>query len=218
MVRAVYQAASAMLSQIIGQDVHTHNLANTNTTGFKRCLARASEGLGAGVEVDNTPGSVQVTDAPLDVALRSDGYFVCTGPGGRYCTRNGSFSLNSQGTLVNGQGHSVMGERGPITVGSGNVTITEDGGFYVNNAFVDKLLVVEAPPGQRIGSSEMIATAGMTPVQNAAMVQGALESSNVNPARELGAMRNGYRLYEANANVIRTTDRTIDKLIDATTG
>lgn len=217
MVRAVYEAASAMLTQIISQDVHTHNLANANTVGFKRYLAKAAEGLGPRAEVDATIGDVRVTEAPLDVALRSDGYFVCAGAGGRYCTRNGSFTRNGDGVLVNNSGHAVLGQRGPITVGSGEVRIGDDGSVFAEGRRVDRLLVVTAPPGQRLGDSEMVAAAGTTPVANPAMVSGALENSNVNLARELGAIRNGYRMYEANANIIRTTDRTLGRLIDSTT-
>ena len=144
MVRGVYHAASAMLSQMIKQDVHAHNLANADTTGFKRCLTRivtAQPGASAQALTSSTDfaqGDVRPTGCPLDVALKGRGYFVVDTGSGRQYTRDGHFSINSTGTLVNSQGLPVLGRGGQIALSAGEARIAEDGGVYSGGRLVDK--------------------------------------------------------------------------------
>ncbi len=224
MNRSVYCAASAMLTEMLKQDVHSHNLANANTTGFKRCLAEAvpnGNGSAPAGNADLRPGPLRVTDAPLDVALQSPGYFVLQTPTGRQYTRNGHFTLDAGGMLANGQGQRVLGRLGPIHLAGGRVEIAADGAIYRNGQFVDKLLVANFAPGSQIAHDANGGVVGSgTPAQvgSFTVVSGAIEQSNVNPMEELAAIRNGFRVYEANAKVITTADNTLAKLIDAATG
>lgn len=216
MIRGVYRAAAAMLTEMLRQDARAHNLANADTAGFKRLVPR--EG---GVVTDMTLGDLRMTAAPLDVALRSGGYFVVDTGAGRLYTRNGHFTLGPEGLLVNGQGFRVLGLRGPIQVRGARIDITRDGSLYADGRFVDKLLVIDFPAGaglEREKDSGVGADQAPAQVPNYAVVQGALEASNVSPIHEMAAMQSGLRIYEANARAISQHDRTLGKLIESTTG
>lgn len=219
MLRGLYYAASAMVNQITRQDLHANNLANVGTTGFKRCLADVSAGQGE--PVDLSQGSIHQTGSPLDVALQGPGYFVVQTPAGRAYTRNGHFTLDARGTLVDGQGHPVMGQNGEIRLGPGEAQIQSDGTVSQDGRRVDRLLVVrfdENAALTRSADGNVTVAANPVAVASPLMAQGSLEASNVSAARELGAMQRGFRAYEANTNAIRAVDQTLGRLIDATIG
>jgi len=134
MLRALSTSATGMQAQQLIVDTIANNLANVNTTGFKRSLvdfqdllyvqlkapgAEEAAGLetpagfeiGAGVSPASTlkvftEGELHSTERDLDVAIEGDGFFQITGPDGeiRY-TRDGSFRINSSGQLVNASGY-----------------------------------------------------------------------------------------------------------------
>jgi flagellar basal body rod protein FlgG len=130
MLYGLYLSASGLQAQELRQNVITNNLANANTTGFKRDLAviqaranpayedptmaqyrnslLAKQGGGVivqGAGVDLTQASLVRTGNPTDVALEGRGFFVVKGEGRgsddqTALTRDGRFMINSQGTLV----------------------------------------------------------------------------------------------------------------------
>ena len=144
MLRAFFSSATGMRAQEVLIDVTANNLANVNTTGFKRHQvdfadllyanlqnpgALTAEGqnspvgaqLGSGTRVygttkNFTQGSVEQTGIPTDVAIQGPGFFKILLPNGqeRY-TRDGAFRMNAQGIFVNGDGHVLEGN---ITVPS----------------------------------------------------------------------------------------------------
>ncbi|MDI9584335.1 MAG: flagellar hook-basal body protein [Acidobacteriota bacterium] len=218
MLRGLYYAASSMVTQITRQDIHAGNLANVDTTGFKRCLADVS--ANPGQTVDASQGAIRQTGSPLDVALSGPGYFVIQTPTGRAYTRNGHFSLDAAGRLVNGQGQAVLGEGGEIRLGPGTVEIQANGTIMQGGRRVDRLLIVDFAPNAaltRLGNGAINGAAAPTPVASPSLTQGSLETSNVNAVIELGAMQRGFRAYEANTNAIRAADQTLGRLIDSTT-
>lgn len=226
MIQGIYQAAAAMVGELTRQDIHAHNLANADTNGFKRMVARLIRGgdpRQQGVvaqSVDLAPGELQPTGAPLDLALRGSGYFVLDTGAGRQYTRNGHFTLDRSGYLVNGQGYRVMGTRGPIRVTGGQVQVADDGTVTSDGKAVDRLLVVDfGATGQlrRGANTTLTGTPAPTQVASAAVVQGYLETSNVQPVVEMVGMTEGYRIYEANAKAISEVDRSLGRLIEAAT-
>jgi flagellar hook-basal body protein len=115
-------------------DILANNIANIDTTGFKADTAVFSEYLMPGASdgdfsgkdnrisfvqdtgtwIDFSPGTMQRTGDPLDVAINGKGFFqVQTSRGPRY-TRNGAFAINAQGQLVTSGGDLVLGTTGPI--------------------------------------------------------------------------------------------------------
>jgi flagellar basal-body rod protein FlgG len=130
-VQTLYSAATGMTAMETKLDVIAHNLANIETTGFKRGRANFEDlfyrnepmpgaqdsagqytatgiavGLGSRVSSTQTEfrqGAFQQTERELDVAIEGPGFFQVTDPSGEILyTRAGNFSVNAEGTLVLG--------------------------------------------------------------------------------------------------------------------
>ncbi|MET0309667.1 MAG: flagellar basal-body rod protein FlgG [Sphingomonas sp.] len=149
-MRSLTIAGSGMLAQQTNVDVISNNIANMNTTAFKRQRAEfqdllyeqvqrpgAATGadqkspsgiqIGAGVKTGgvyriNEQGAMSQTDDPYNVAIQGRGYFQVTMPDGSTAyTRDGSFGLSDQGELVTQDGYVVQPG---ITVPQGMTDIT----------------------------------------------------------------------------------------------
>jgi flagellar basal-body rod protein FlgG len=225
MIPGVYRAAAAMLRSLIQQDIHAHNLANANTPGFRACLSQVVPARGGqsvvGGSVDMRPGDIRPTGNSLDVALRTGGFFVLDTGAGRRFTRNGRFGISADRYLVSAEGFRVLGTRAPIRLNGTQVEIAQDGTVHCDGKVVDRLLVVEFPAQTQLSHGPATAIIGnRAPTQVAAvsLEPGALEDSNVIPTLELTAMTAGFRVYEANAGTVSQLDRSLERLIAATTG
>ncbi|HYF93343.1 MAG TPA: flagellar basal-body rod protein FlgG [Symbiobacteriaceae bacterium] len=152
MLRALFTAASGMVAQQVNIDAISHNLANVNTTGFKKGRAEFQDLLytqilppargenqgivvGQGVRLSSihrimNGGTRQVSGGDYDVAISGGGYFQVRRPDGSTAyTRDGAFHLDADRHLVTAQGDLVLGEDGPITIppGATEVSIGADG-------------------------------------------------------------------------------------------
>jgi flagellar basal-body rod protein FlgG len=136
MIRALYTAASGMTAQQTNIDNTAHNLANVNTTGFKKARVEFEDlvyeqvrgagspnststetpigleiGLGTravGTARDFATGNLKTTNGPLDLAVQGNGFFQVTLPDGRTAyTRAGAFHLNAEGLVVTAEGYSL---------------------------------------------------------------------------------------------------------------
>jgi flagellar basal-body rod protein FlgG len=136
MIRALYTAASGMTAQQANIDNVAHNLANANTSGFKKSRVEFADlvydqsrvpgaptsttgeapigletGLGVravGTARDFGRGNMRATNGPLDMAIEGEGFFQIQMPSGETgYTRTGSFHLNGEGTLVTAEGYVV---------------------------------------------------------------------------------------------------------------
>lgn len=155
MIRALWTAGTGMGAQQANLDVISNNLANVNTTGFKKSRADfadlmyqnmrqagASTGadsqLPSGIQMGHgtrlvatqkiyTQGPVQGTDNEYDLAIQGDGFFQITLPDGTLAyTRNGSFTKDDQGRVITSEGYPL---EPAITVPSDatEVTISAEG-------------------------------------------------------------------------------------------
>jgi flagellar basal-body rod protein FlgG len=152
---ALWAAKTGLDAQQTQMTVTANNLANANTTGFKRSRAvfddllyqnlsqvgadtsqttQSPSGLnvGTGVRVvstekNYTQGSVNNTGNPLDIAVQGLGFFQVLQPNGTLAyTRDGSFQLNAQGQLVTAEGYAVQPAI-TIPTGAQSVTVGHDG-------------------------------------------------------------------------------------------
>jgi flagellar basal-body rod protein FlgG len=158
-MRALSIAATGMSAQQTNVDVIANNIANINTTAFKRARAEFSDlmyqtdraegvpnaggqdvvpegaqiGLGVrtvGVRNLHTQGPMAQTSNPLDVAIDGRGWFQITGPSGETLyTRAGSFNKNGTGQLVTGDGY-LVNPAITIPTATTQVTINESGEVY----------------------------------------------------------------------------------------
>jgi flagellar basal-body rod protein FlgG len=156
MIRSLYTAATGMTAQQLNMDVIANNLANVNTTGFKRSRAdfqdllyqngraagvAASQGsqvptgiqigLGtraAAVERIQSYGDFRQTGNPLDLIVEGEGFFQVQLPDGQLgYTRDGSFKVDSQGRLVTSDGYALQAEVTIPPEANGRITISQDG-------------------------------------------------------------------------------------------
>jgi flagellar basal-body rod protein FlgG len=156
MLRALYSAAAGMQSQQMNLDVISNNLANVNTTGYKKSkiefqelLYQTSRAPGAeqaagnqlptGIQVGQgsrpvatskifTTGDFTQTGAQLDVAVQGDGFFEVQMPDGTQSyTRDGAFKTDSSGRIVTSDGLPLQGGFQPVPAGTTNITISANG-------------------------------------------------------------------------------------------
>lgn len=151
MLRSLYSAASGMLAQQVNIDTISHNLANVNTTGYKKARAEFQDLLYAhlrppsptqnGIMVGQgsrlsaiqrifSGGSLQATSNTYDLAIQGSGFFrVQRQDGSVAYTRDGAFHLDGDRRLVTATGDYLMGEKGLVTIPlkAVNPEITRDG-------------------------------------------------------------------------------------------
>ncbi|MGL4736434.1 MAG: flagellar basal-body rod protein FlgF [Cellulosilyticaceae bacterium] len=146
MIRGLYVAATGMNVQSKKMDIISNDLANVNTTGYKKdqvVIGSFPELLTYriqdkqnnmpndapigrmtfGAKIDDVvtqfvQGSLVKTDGMMDVALHGPGFFTVQTPNGQMYTRDGSFVINAGGDLLTQEGYQVMGQGGPINLGA----------------------------------------------------------------------------------------------------
>jgi flagellar basal-body rod protein FlgG len=156
MLRALYSSAAGMEAQQLNLDVIANNLANVNTTGFKKSkiefqdlLYDTTRSAGAeqsgsgnqlptGVQIGHgsrvvatskvfTEGELTQTSERLDVAIQGDGFFQVTMPDGTIAyTRDGALKTSSTGAITTSDGLAVQSGFQPIPIGA-SITISPDG-------------------------------------------------------------------------------------------
>lgn len=242
MIRGLYTAATGMISESIRTDVISNNIANVNTTGYKKdeaintdfasvLLKRVNDGevkevgkLGRGtvvsdVVVSQNQGAVRKTDNDFDLAIDGKGFFVIDTPKGERYTRNGSFMRSSNGELVTSDGYKVMGNAGAITVSeNAEFTVSPTGEIVVDGVATDNLRMVDFAEGVKLdkeGSSLFKAPAGTrTNEATGTVIQGSIEMSNVNVVGEMVKLITAYRAYETNAKAVQSQDSMLDKAVN----
>jgi len=235
MIKGIYTSASAMRTGIAKQDITANNLANANTTGFKRDRLFVSELIQAGSNpqeqtlmepvsaarfIEFTPGSMNSTGSEMDFAIQGQGFFEVTGEDGPLYTRNGRFLRNSEGTLVDPLGRAVQGDGGEISLPEGLINVSSTGEISVNGTVIEKLKVVDFESLQLLKKEEGAAfsdnddKAGLTTLDNAVVRQGFLEASNVETMQEMVEMISTARNYEMNAKMLSTQDQTLQKTVN----
>jgi flagellar basal-body rod protein FlgF len=215
----LYIAASGMLAEQVRQNQLSNDLSNASTPGYKvdhaqqqsfgsLLLSNTSTGqqigtLQTGVKIskivtDLTPTTLQQTGQPLDFGIQGTGFFALRTPQGIRYTRDGQFSDNAQGLLVDSQGHEVLSQNGaPIAVNAnGTVATSALGVFNVNNA---------AKQGENLYTGTAAGRASGT------VRQGELEVSGVDPVRTMTDMISSLRSYQTSENAIEAISQTMQQ-------
>ncbi|MFQ6613999.1 MAG: flagellar basal-body rod protein FlgF [Fidelibacterota bacterium] len=208
-------------------DVISNNLANVNTNGFKRDVL-FSEVLKDESDVkqklsmltDFSQGSLTQTDNPLDVAISGNGFFVVETEQGEALTRNGHFLVDDSGTLITSSGNYVLGDGGRVVVTNdglsmGKISITHSGEVYVDDEIRGRLRVVDVDdPGglEKFGESLFTTDeSNLHDVENPMLLQGNLESANVNPVNELVNLIEIQRQFESSQRAIKSISEALRK-------
>ncbi|PID62454.1 MAG: flagellar basal-body rod protein FlgG [Ignavibacteriae bacterium] len=251
--RALRSAASGMYAQQVNIQVISNNIANMNTTSFKKNRAEFKDLLyqevvanpkqeimlgtvedtdskiqiGSGVKVTSTQknfqqGDLQQSSQMLDVAIYGDGFFQIRRPDGSFVyTRDGSFKISSEGSLVTNDGfvvepgftideqveRIVISKEGVITaqeltgetIPLGNIELAK----FINPGGLVALgdnLYAESPAS----GPPMLGQPAMEGFGD--LKQGYLESSNVDVVEEMISMISAQRAYEINSKTVKTVE------------
>jgi flagellar basal-body rod protein FlgF len=233
MDRMLYIAMTGATQTMLAQTANTHNLANASTTGFRADLEafRAMPVYGQGHPsrvyamaerpgTDLSSGTVTATGRELDVAVNGDGWIaVQAADGSEAYTRAGDLRVSSNGQLVNGAGHAVLGNGGPVAIPpSEKIEIGVDGtitsralGQAPNTlAAVDRIRLVNPPKADLMkgadGLMRLRSGESVEPDVNVRLVAGSLESSNVNAVEAMVNMITLSRQFEMQVKAMRTTE------------
>ncbi len=170
--------------------------------------------------VDYEQGDFIQTHNPFDLSISGKGFFVINTPQGMRYTRDGSFKLSSDGTLVTNEGLEVQGINGKITGIKGRVGINEFGEISQDGVIIDKIQTVNPLRNEflkKVGSNLYRYDAELTDEEKNSPVkilQGSLESSNVSPIEEMIKMMETFRTYESANKVVKSIDDTLGRAVN----
>ena len=182
-------------------------------------------GTGAAIDelaLDATQGAFRFTGRELDLAIEGPGFFAVLAPGGQIAyTRDGSLNVDSEGYLVTAGGLRLLGEDGPIQVGSAaNILIDPDGLVWIDGTARARVALWEfSEPRalERLGGNLLVPSEGSgpaVPATGSRVQREHLELANVNVVRELVDLIAIQRAYEASQRMIAAQDESLGRLIN----
>jgi flagellar basal-body rod protein FlgF len=210
-----------------------NNIANAATTGFRSeglifseyvqsLDVGASLSMGQG-NVRNTSfeqGALTQTNGTFDLAIEGDGFFLIETPQGERLTRAGAFSASGESELVTYDGHRVLDVGGaPLFVPPGeDIAIAADGTLSASGNPLGQIGIVRpVDPFDMIrdGGVMFRTDAGFEPAEAARVLQGFVESSNVNPIGQLARMIEVQRAYELGQSFLESEDERVRTALKA---
>ena len=257
MIQSLYSGATGMEAQQLNLNNISNNLANANTTGFKRSKIEfqdllyqkprtvgADAGGGAvvpaGVELGNgsrvvstakvfTQGELKQTGEKFDIAIQGDGFLQVQRPDGTFgYTRDGALKVDGQGRVITSDGLLVLSGFQPVPTGTTGFSISSTGEVSVQSAsgtqnFRIQLARFANATGLRsLGGNIYEETPASGTVElgspgeegRGTIIQGFLESSNVNIVEEMVNMIQAQRAYEINSKSIQTSDEMLKNIAE----
>jgi flagellar basal-body rod protein FlgG len=231
----MYAAAAGMAAQQDRMDAVSNDIANVNTTGYKRTrvafrdLVYTEAGLATSQGVRDGSGSAAVflgrgtqqgplldSPNPIDVAIAGPGFLALRGANGQQMlTRDGHLTIDANGRLMSGTGNPLDP---PVQLPRGtqpdDVSISGDGRVTVGNQAVGQLRLVTVPSEAGLrsaGNSVFEPTAASGPVRAAGaetqVMAGKLEGSNADMASAMTEMIESQRAFQLASKAIQTHDR-----------
>ena len=237
MVSGKYAVLSGAIARQQALANISNNLANVNTTGFRKSRAgfeallkgskqrRQSEGINYGrvrtMGIDFTQGPLRQTGRELDVAISGQGFFKVRNNGQFLYTRNGNFYTDQNGTLKTAEGYEVLDSSSqpiqlPLVEGK-KIFIDQAGVISVDNrptnARIQVFTLSDPSRLKRLGASLFQAPQGVRsrPTDQAAVVQKHLEGSNVNMVEEMVLMIDTQRKFESNLKALKNYSKLGEK-------
>jgi len=254
-MRALNTAATGMQAQQLNVEVIANNIANMNTTGFKRQRAEFQDLLyqnvermgvtssqagtivptgvqvGVGVKAGSVyrvteQGGITQSSNPYDIAIQGEGYYIVQMPDGRDAyTRAGNFSLNADGQVVTEDGFtvapgvSVPSDAVSVSINREGIVqaIMADGSTPQDVGALELARFINPPGLEAIGDNLFLETAASGSANRGqpgavgfgTLMQGFLETSNVNAVTEISSLITAQRAYEMNSKVITATDEML---------
>ncbi len=227
-----YSALGRQSGLMREMQVVANNIANISTTGFRRegvvfaehidrledapslSMARA-----VGRQIDLSQAGLTETGSPWDFAIQGEGFFLIDTPGGQRLTRAGSFTPNAEGELVTPDGYRLLDEAGaPVFIppDAKAVGLARDGTLSSDGAPLGRIGMWQATDPKTLlhQAGTMYSTSGgVEPSEGAAVFQGFLEDSNVNPVAEVARMIEVQRAYEMGQKLLDRDDERVRSVI-----
>jgi flagellar basal-body rod protein FlgF len=234
MDRLIYTAMTGSQHTMTQQATASHNLANASTTGYRsqtdafRAVPVFGDGLptrafvlDATTGADFTPGVIQQTGRPLDVAIQGSGWIAVQLENGEEAyTRHGSLQVDANGVLATRQGFDVKGDRGLITIPpESRVTIAKDGTIsvipsdpkIVAVAIIGRIKLVDPLATELVKGEDglfRLKQGGEAPADpDVMLVDGALEGSNVNVISEMVKMISLSRQFDMQMKIMESAQQ-----------
>lgn len=239
MVRGFYMLGSGILTQSRVLNTISNNVANADTSGFKKSRVmpktfgsmviervdaqRTPVGVASLMNTadeavtDYSGGTVAGTDRKLDFAINGDGFFAVQGDNGTVYTRNGSFNIDNDGYLVlKGQGKVLGSDGRPIRPGTDDLSSDGQGGLTAGGRSVGRLAVYrfQDPAALKTVGEGMFQGTAATPVANANILWKTLEGSNVNMAEEMTNALSSQRELQTCSQALKMYDTVLDQAVD----
>jgi flagellar basal-body rod protein FlgG len=254
MMRGLFTAASGMSGNQFLVDNISNNLANVNTTGYKKSrvdfrdllyqtIRPAGSSASSGVEVPSgiqvghgtrvaatrrlfSQGNLKQTENPLDIAILGSGFFKIQMPDGTEgFTRDGSFSKDSAGNMVNADGLLLadnitipedtislyIGSDGTVSASQAGQTQQQELGSIMLNIFQNPAGLEARGDNLFVPTSASGTATEVTPGEQGAgtLAHGFLETSNVSVVEEMVGLIIAQRAYEVNSRAVQTSDEML---------
>lgn len=244
MIRSLYTGASGVYSGQRQIDTISNNIANVNTMGYKESRTNFQDlfyanlqqnknldpqnrqsnlgimighGVRPGSTTKNfTQGPLITTDNPFDLAIEGNGFFGINVNGQMHLTRSGNFQIDANGSLVNSEGYSVVGEFSDNLINYSNISISSTGAISGVNEqghaqHIGNILTynVENRGGLMEQGGNLLAVTENSGQPNPIapkIKQGVLEGSNVDIANQFAQLIINQRIMESSAKLIHTAD------------
>jgi flagellar basal-body rod protein FlgG len=231
---------SGMRLNMLDLDTISSNLANVNTDGFKESRMDFQELLNqaaldgtraANTQMNNSQGALKNTGRDLDWAISGDGFFGVRQENGQIAyTRNGSFQLDSNHNLVNGDGLQLVWN-GTIPADAVKVEVDSNGNVtYALNALNEARTVAGQVPLYRFANPSGLLSNGnnlyLESAASGAAVSGqpntnalgtvvgfTLESSNVDMSEQFSHMLIVQRIYQTTARALQQSNQMLSQAI-----
>ena len=244
MFQGFYTLTSGVLTQNHNLNVISNNMANATTPGFKSdrfvisdfynelmlrtgnkdktntTVIGSKPMMTAGAETvtDYTSGVQTVTNSTLDFAITGDGFFCIQTEGGTVYTRNGNFSLDEEGYLCLPSIGRVLGEDGPIYLGTDRISADRQGGRSraATGAMLGQIQVVDFQDYAQLDKRDNgVFTTNANAVQSDASLQWkAVENSNADPVEQMTRMMASQRALQSSAQILKIYDQLITRMRD----
>ncbi|MCA0870513.1 flagellar hook-basal body complex protein [Seohaeicola saemankumensis] len=228
MEHAGYATLSRQSGLMREMQIVANNIANAATTGYRqegvvfsefvRSMPEGASMSMARAQVRNTSmdqGPLTQTNGRFDLAIEGDGFFMVETPNGQRLTRSGSFSPNAQGDLVNMSGFPVLDPGGiPVFVppNATTVHVAADGTFSADGKPLGQIGVFRPTDPLLMVREDGVmfrSDGGAEPADQARVLQGFLEGSNVNAIAQVARMIEVQRAYEMGQSFLEAEDERI---------
>lgn len=214
-------ATARSFDEYLGVRVNDKTVGNLVTS-----IGNMSLGVKIGENyTDYSQGSLKNTENTYDLAIEGNGFFVIsfTNKNGEQSikyTRDGNFTVDTEGALRTTDGDYVQGEGGDIYIptDAAEVAILSTGEIYADDEYVDTITMTDFEDYdylKKYGENMYETVDGATEIESSAIIhQGYLETSNINVVNEMVEMITITRAYESNQKALQTADEMIEKAVN----